>query len=116
MTLSERIVDEEQFQRRKATADTVRKIVDWGIWECSDASFSHDYDRSVSLYVHTGKAILTFASGEQVDLQAGDFLSIETGASATWAISAALRNSYRYNDTFESAAQRKAQVGRADHE
>lgn len=116
MRLSERLLDAEQYQRRKATADTVRKIVGWEIWECSDASFSHDYDRTVSLYVHAGAAVLTFASGEQVDLQAGDFLTIEAGASATWAISAALRNSYRYHDTFESAVQRKSQVAWADNE
>ena len=114
MRLNERLLDAEQYQRRKATADTVRKIVDWEIWECADASFSHDYDRTVSLYVQQGAAVLTFATGDQLDLQAGDFLTIEAGAHADWAITEPLRNSYCYHDTFESAVQRTSQVRWAD--
>lgn len=108
--LNERMVDSAQFKRRKATADTKRKIAGWEIWECQDPEFQYHYDRTVSLYVHQGTAVLTFGNGETVDLQAGDFLTIESGASATWAISAPIRNSYRYHDTFISASNRAAQV------
>ena len=95
--LTERLIDAACFKRRLATEDTKRKVVDWDIWECADAEFSHDYDRTVSLYVNEGSAILSFADGSQVDLQAGDFLTIAQGASAVWAISSPLRNSYCYH-------------------
>ena len=108
--LSERIIDSKFFARRKATADTKRKIASWEIWECADPSFSYDYDRTVSLYVHEGAAVLNFSGGEVVDLQAGDFLTIRQGASAEWAITAPMRNSYQYHDTFESTAKRADQV------
>ena len=108
--LNERIIDSKFFARRKATADTKRKIAHWEIWKCADPSFSYDYDRTVSLYVHEGTAVLTFSDGEVVDLQAGDFLTIQQGASAEWAITAPIRNSYQYHDTFESAAKRADQV------
>ncbi len=108
--LNERIIDSKVFTRRKATADTKRKIARWEIWACADPSFSFDYDRTVSLYVHEGVAVLTFSDGEVVDLQAGDFLTIQQGASAEWVISTPIRNSYQYHDTFGSAAKRADQV------
>ena len=108
--LNERILGSVQFKRRKATEDTKRKIAGWEIWECEDPEFQHNYERTVSLYVHRGTAVLTFDDGETVDLQPGDFLTIEKGAGATWAISEPIRNSYRYHDTFLSASNRAAQV------
>ncbi len=108
--LNDRIVNAVQFKRRKATEDTKRKISDWEIWECADPEFKHDYDRTVSLFVHEGAAELKFADGSEVDLQAGDFLTIEQGASVVWTFSAPIRNSYMYHDAFESASQRDSQV------
>ena len=108
--LNERIVDSRFFKRRKATEDTKRKIANWDIWDCADPEFKYDYERRVSLYVHQGKAELTFSDGEVVDLQPGDFLTIEQGASAIWKITEPIRNSYVYHDTFESASRRASQV------
>jgi uncharacterized cupin superfamily protein len=108
--LNERIVDSRYFKRRKATADTQRKIANWAIWNCADPEFEYDYERRVSLYVHQGAAELTFSDGEVLDLQPGDFLTIEPGARATWKITAPIRNSYAYHDTFESASRRASQV------
>lgn len=112
MRLKERFLDNELFKRRKATEDTKRKITEWAIWECSDPAFSYDYDRTVTMYVHEGSAVLTFSNGENVDLQMGDTLTVQAGASADWVISEPVRNSYCYHDTFMSAANRDAQVKR----
>ena len=83
--LNERIANAAYFKRRKATEDTKRKLSEWPIWECADPEFSHDYDQTVSLFVHEGGADLKFSDGSEVNLQAGDFLTIEQGASAVWA-------------------------------
>jgi uncharacterized cupin superfamily protein len=106
MRLTERLLDSTQFKRRKATEDTKRKISAWEIWECNDPQFSHDYDRTVTLYVHEGAAVLTFSNGETVDLQSGDTLTVQSGASANWVISEPIRNSYCYHDTFVSSSSR----------
>ncbi len=108
--LNERRLDAQQFQRRKATADTLRKMAGWDTWQCDEPAFEYHYDRRVSLYVHHGLATLTFDNGETVDLEAGDFLTIEPGASANWAISQPIKTCYLYHDTFSSAANRNAQV------
>ena len=108
--LTDRLLDSASFKRRKATADTKRKITAWEIWECDDPTFSHDYVRTVSLLVHSSAAIVRFDTGETVDLMAGDFLTIEAGARAQWTISEPLRNSYQYHDTFMSASNREDQV------
>ncbi|MEM7562933.1 MAG: cupin domain-containing protein [Pseudomonadota bacterium] len=110
MRLNQRILNSSQFKRRQATADTKRKIGDWDIWECEGPEYQYDYDCTVSLYVHEGSAVLTFDNGETVDLIADDFLTIEKGSSATWAISTPIRNSYRYHNTFHSASNRANQV------
>jgi uncharacterized cupin superfamily protein len=110
MRLNERRIDAKFFKRRKATEDTKRKITAWDIWECADPTFSHDYDRTVTMFVHQGAAELTFSNGDTVDLQAGDTLTVQAGASASWAISHPIRNSYQYHDTFNSAANREAQI------
>ena len=108
--LNERIMDSGQFTRRKATADTLRKIAGWEIWACEGPTYQYDYDVTTTMFVHEGVAVLTFDNGETVDLEAGDVLTIEQGASATWAISSQIRNSYQYHNTFESASQRTCQV------
>ncbi|UTW08070.1 cupin domain-containing protein [Pseudomonas benzenivorans] len=108
--LSERIVDSRFFKRRKATEDTKRKIANWAIWGCADPEFQYAYERRVSLYVHQGRAELTFSDGEVVDLQPGDFLTIEQGASAIWKITEPIRNSYCYHDAFEYASRRASQM------
>lgn len=68
MRSEERLLDGAEFERRKATADTRRKIKGWDVWECADATFSHDYDRAVTLFVHEGRATVTFAGGEKDEL------------------------------------------------
>ncbi|QMU58830.1 MAG: DUF861 domain-containing protein [Boseongicola sp.] len=110
MRLTDRLLDAEQFKRRKATEDTKRKIAGWEIWECADPTFSHNYDRTVTMYVHEGAADLKFSDGTTVDLQSGDTLTVQAGASADWTISKPIKNSYAYHDTFNSAANRAAQV------
>lgn len=108
--LNERILNSHQFKRRKATEDTKRKLAGWEIWGCAEPEFSYEYDRTVSLYVHQGVAELTFGDGETVDLQPGDFLTIQMGAKARWTITEPIRNSYMYHDTFDSASHRDRQV------
>lgn len=98
MTPNERLLDSRFFKRRKATEDTKRKIGAWDIWECADPAFSFEYDRTVTMFVHEGAAVLTFSDGETVDLQAGDTLTVQSGASADWVISQPIRNSYQYHD------------------
>ncbi|WP_282607780.1 cupin domain-containing protein [Pelagibius sp. Alg239-R121] len=110
MRLNERILDSDQFKRRRATEDTKRKIASWEIWECADPAFSYDYDRTVTMYVREGVAVLTFSNGASVDLQPGDTLTVHSGASADWVISEPIRNSYMYHDTFASASNRGTQV------
>lgn len=110
MREEERRLDGKQFRRRKATADTKRKVKGWEVWECTDATFAHEYDRTVTLYVNEGSATLTFRDGETVEIEAGDTLKIEAGASAKWDIAPPIRNSYCYHDSFSSAESRTAQI------
>lgn len=108
--LTERLLDATHFKRRKATEDTKRKIDGWEVWECADPAFDYDYNRTVTMYVQAGAAVLTFADGTSVDIQPGDTLTVQAGARASWVITSPIRNSYMYHDSFLSAAKRGEQV------
>ncbi len=82
----ERKLDGSNFKRRMATVDTKRKIIGWDIRECPDQTFAHNYERTITLYVHQGSTSLTFSDGETVKIQAGGTLTLQAGASATWAV------------------------------
>ena len=110
MRETDRMLDGTWFRRRKATADTRRKVRCWETWECGDAAFAHDYDRRVTLFVEAGSAVVSFADGESVEIQAGDTLTILEGASTTWAIAPPIRNRYCYHDAFSLFEGRAAQV------
>lgn len=110
MRLDERKLEGTNFKRRKATADTKRKVEHWEVWECHDTAFAHDYHRAVTLYVNEGGAELTFGDGETVEIEKGDTLTIHKGARATWTIQPPIRNRYCYHDTFSSAESRAEQV------
>lgn len=110
MRVTERMLNGKNCKRRQATADTKRKVEGWDVWECNDETFQHDYDRTVTMYVDRGNAVLIFADGEVVDITAGETLTVQAGASASWQINAPIRNLYCYHDSFGSAANRSAQV------
>lgn len=84
------------FTRCSAGADILTALADWEVWTCDGPEFRHDYDQTVTLYVHQGRATVTFADGTRADLRAGDSMTIQQGASAVWEISAPIRNSYTY--------------------
>lgn len=84
-------------------------ILEWAL-PVAQKKCRHSYDRTVSFFVHEGAAIITFDSGETVDLKAGDFLTIMSGAAATWSITKPIRNSFSYHDSFTSAENRSEQV------
>ena len=86
------------FVRRTAGADILDAIDGWEVWTCDSPDFRHDYDRTVTLYVHHGRATVNFADGTFADLKAGDAMTIRQGASAIWDIPAPIRNSFHYHE------------------
>jgi len=86
------------FRRQTAGGDILDAIGGWEVWTCDGPEFRHDYDQTVTLYVHRGAAVVDFKGGGRADLRPGDTMTIRKGASAVWAISAPIRNSYVYCD------------------
>jgi uncharacterized cupin superfamily protein len=85
------------FCRRTAGEDILNAMDAWEVWVCDGPEFHHDYNQSVTLYVHAGKAVVNFVDGSQADLRAGDSLTIHKGARAIWDIETPIRNSYTYH-------------------
>ena len=96
--LDERSI-EIAFATRSTAGEEVRsKLVDWSEWTCSDPEFRYAYDRTVTLFVHSGAAVVTFSDGTSVGLRPGDTMTIRKGAEAVWSIAAPIHNSYTYHD------------------
>lgn len=82
------------FTRRTAGPDILNALAGWKVWACDGPEFRHGYDQTVTLYVHQGRALVTFADGTSADLRPGDSMTITRGARAVWDILAPIRNSY----------------------
>jgi uncharacterized cupin superfamily protein len=103
MSAIERLLKTTHLSRKFATPDTQRKTAGWNVWLCAESVFSHYYDREVSFLVKAGSAVIKLSTGESVDVQAGDFVTIQPGVAGQWSISAPLENRYCYHDTFDIA-------------
>ena len=84
--------------KEPAPADIEHKTAGWETWHCDSNTFQHRYVPGATFYVVKGRARLTFAHGVQLDIEAGDFVSIGDGAEAVWEISAAIETRYTYHD------------------
>jgi uncharacterized cupin superfamily protein len=91
--------------RERAPAGIEHTIADWATWLCDSNTFEHRYVPGATFYVVKGRARLTFAHGAQLDIEAGDFVSIGDGAEALWHISAPIETRYRYHDNLGAAAE-----------
>ncbi len=102
--------DSPLVSRRKASSDTCRKLVDWAVWNCQVEEYTNEYDRTVSYYVKEGKAILSFNSGEILDVESGDLVTIEEETVVCWNVIEPISAHYCYHNSYESAGSRLKQV------
>jgi uncharacterized cupin superfamily protein len=86
------------ISRQRAPDDIEHTTADWDTWHCDSNTFQHRYVPGATFYVVNGRARLTFAHGVQLDIEAGDFVSIGDGAEAVWEISAPIETRYTYHD------------------
>jgi len=93
------------ISRQRAPHDIARTTADWDTWHCDSSTFQHRYVPGATFYVVAGRARLTFAHGAQLDIEAGDFVSIGDGAEAVWEISAPIETRYRYHVDSSAATE-----------
>ena len=93
------------INRERAPAGIEHTIADWQTWFCDSNTFQHRYVPGATFYVVKGRARLTFEHGAQLDIEAGDFVSIGDGAEALWDISAPIETRYKYHDDRGAAAE-----------
>jgi hypothetical protein len=86
------------ISRQRAPLDIERTMAGWATWHCDSDTFEHRYVPGATFYVVKGRARLTFAHGVQLDIEAGDVVSIGDGAQARWAISAPVETRYTYHE------------------
>lgn len=62
-----------------------RETIKSGIWECTDGSFTADYDGIVEFcHVLEGGATITTDKGDVCDVSAGDSFVLEAGLRTRW--------------------------------
>ena len=93
------------ISRQRAPHDIAHTTADWDTWHCDSSTFQHRYVPGATFYVVAGRARLTFAHGAQLDIEAGDFVSIGDGAEAVWEISAPIETRYRYHVDSSAATE-----------
>lgn len=80
--------------KQRAPADIGQRIADWETWHCDSEKFEHRYVPGATFYVVQGRARLTFSHGLELDIEAGDFVSIGEGAEAVWDVFAPIETRY----------------------
>ncbi len=64
-----------------------------GIWECEPGTFS-GYVADEMFTVVSGRATITFADGETIEVAAGDAVVLEAGVPTTWVVHETIRKTY----------------------
>lgn len=74
-----------------------------GVWQCEPAKFIEPYPGTESGHVLAGRATLTNeATGESIELKAGDHFFIEFGQTITWEVHETFRKVYAmYEDEYD---------------
>jgi uncharacterized cupin superfamily protein len=84
--------------KQRAPADIKQRIADWDIWHCDSENYEHRYVPGATFYVVRGHARLTFAHGAELDIEAGDVVSIGEGAEAVWDVFAPIETRYWFHN------------------
>lgn len=58
-----------------------------GLWKCEPLTFEWNFPGDETFQVLEGELTISFESGEEVKLKAGDLASFPKGAKSTWTIS-----------------------------
>jgi uncharacterized cupin superfamily protein len=93
------------ISRQRAPHDIAHTTAHWDTWHCDSATFRHRYVPGATFYVVAGRARLNFAHGAQLDIEAGDLVSIGDGAEAVWQIAAPIETRYRYHGNGSAATE-----------
>ncbi|MEM5338381.1 cupin domain-containing protein [Paraburkholderia azotifigens] len=96
------------ISRERAPDGIEHTTARWQTWHCDSNTFQHRYVPGATFYVVKGRARLTFAHGAQLDIEAGDFVSIGDGAEAVWEISAPVETRYAYHDDRRPATEARS--------
>jgi uncharacterized cupin superfamily protein len=90
------------ISKEPAPVDIEAMTANWETWRCDSCMFEHRYVPGAKFYVVAGRARLTFAHGVQLDIEAGDLVSIGEGAQACWDIAVPVETRYTYHDNREA--------------
>jgi uncharacterized cupin superfamily protein len=90
------------ISKEPSPADIERATAQWDTWHCDGSTFEHRYVPGATFYVVKGRARLTFVHGVQLDVEAGDLVSIGEGAQARWEVAAPVETRYTYHDDREA--------------
>ena len=76
--------------------ETPKRQGAWSVWECEPSAFDWHYDSLEQAYVYQGK-VRVKAGQEEVEINAGDFVTFPKGLSCRWEIQEKVRKVYRFS-------------------
>jgi len=73
-------------------------VKQWDIWTKEVSKFPWTYDSTEHCYFLAGDVIVTPDGGAPVSIEAGDFVTFETGLACTWDIRSPVRKHYTFEE------------------
>ena len=67
----------------------------WSVWECAPSSFDWHYSTTEKAYVYEGK-VKVKTNTEEVEINAGDFVTFPKDLDCTWEVQKKIRKVYRF--------------------
>ena len=76
----------------------IDEIKQWEIWEKEPCTFDHDQQKTESFYIIEGKASLSTDKGINVDISAGNLVTVESGQMVHWHVHETIKKHFRFYD------------------
>jgi uncharacterized cupin superfamily protein len=70
-------------------------ITQWREWTIDEGRFIRHYSSDEICYILEGEALIAAGEGSSLEIREGDFVSVSSGTSCTWAIRKKVRALYK---------------------
>ncbi len=82
----------------KPDSTKLNEIKQWEIWEKEPCKFEHDQQRTESFYIFEGNASLATDTGINVEVSAGNLVTVESGQIVNWHVHNTVKKHFIFFD------------------
>ena len=82
----------------KPDSTKLDEIKQWEIWDKEPCTFEHDQQKTESFYIFEGNASLSTDTGINVEVSAGNLVTVESGQIVNWHVHKTVKKHFKFFD------------------